>query len=42
MGAATAFRTVEAANHFTVVAPLVDPRSEMTQTLAQMARALAD
>ena len=40
-GAATSFRTIEAANHFTVIAPLVDPRSEMTQTLAQMARGLA-
>lgn len=37
-GAATSYHTIEAANHFTVVAPLADPRSEMTGMLARMAR----
>jgi arylformamidase len=36
MGAATAYRTVDGANHFTVVAPLVDPESAMTQALVRM------
>jgi arylformamidase len=40
-GAVTACRMVAGANHFTVIAPLTDPDSEMTQSLAEMARSLA-
>jgi arylformamidase len=39
-GAETAYREVEGANHFTVVAPYADPASEMVQRLAALSRAL--
>jgi arylformamidase len=41
-GTATAYKTVAGANHFTVIAPLTDPESEMVVTLAEMAQAVAE
>jgi arylformamidase len=37
-GVATAFGTIAGANHFTAIAPLADPDSEMFNRLKQLAR----
>jgi len=39
-GAETAYREITGANHFTVLDPLSDPRSEISQRLAALAHAL--
>lgn len=38
-GVRTRFEAVPGANHFTVIAPLADPRSTMTRRIAELARA---
>ena len=42
LGAATQFREIENANHFTVILPLADPGSQMVQELADMCRSQHD
>lgn len=40
-GVAARYGEIDDANHFTVIAPLTDPQSEMTQRLAELAAAIA-